>query len=91
MKKNMVKVALVAVVGLIAGINMLNAQKADVLSDVAMANVEALAQMEYNPLEVDAVKGERSPRGSLRRYRDESGRCRFTLLINVESTYDCVM
>ena len=42
MKKNMVKVALVAVVGLIAGIKMLNAQKSDVLSDVAMANVEAL-------------------------------------------------
>ena len=46
MKKNMVKVALVAVVGLIAGINMLNAQKSDVLSDVAMANVEALAQVQ---------------------------------------------
>ena len=46
MKKNMVKVALVAVVGLIAGINMLNAQKSDVLSDVAMANVEALANWE---------------------------------------------
>ena len=46
MKKNMVKVALVAVVGLIAGINMLNTQKSDVLSDVAMANVEALAQVQ---------------------------------------------
>ena len=46
MKKNMVKVALVAVVGLIAGIKMLNAQKSDVLSDVAMANVEALANGE---------------------------------------------
>ena len=46
MKKNMVKVALEAVVGLIAGINMLNAQKSDVLSDVAMANVEALAQVQ---------------------------------------------
>lgn len=46
MKKNIIKVALVAVVGLIAGINMLNAQKSDVLSDVAMANVEALAQYE---------------------------------------------
>ena len=46
MKKNMMKVVLVAVVGLIAGINMLNAQKSDVLSDVAMANVEALAQVQ---------------------------------------------
>ena len=46
MKKNMMKVALVAVVGLIAGINVFNAQKSDVLSDVAMANVEALAYNE---------------------------------------------
>lgn len=46
MKKNMMKVALVAVVGLIAGINVFNAQKLDVLSDVAMANVEALAQVQ---------------------------------------------
>ena len=46
MKKNMMKAALVAVVGLIAGINVFNAQKSDVMSDVAMANVEALADNE---------------------------------------------
>ena len=46
MKKNIMKVALVAVVGLIAGINVFNAQKSDVLSDVALANVEALADDE---------------------------------------------
>ena len=46
MKKNIIKAALVAVVGLIAGINVFNAQKLDVLSDVAMANVEALAQVQ---------------------------------------------
>ena len=39
MKKNMVKVALVAVVGLIASINVFNAQNSDVMSDVALANV----------------------------------------------------
>ena len=49
MKKNIIKVALVAVVGLIAGINVFNAQKAEVLSDVAMANVEALASGEGQP------------------------------------------
>ena len=48
MKKNIIKVALVAVVGLIAGINVFKAQKAEVLSDVAMANVEALANNENN-------------------------------------------
>ena len=46
MKKNIIKVALVAVVGLIAGINVFNAQKTDVLSDIALANVEALADDE---------------------------------------------
>ena len=47
MKKNMVKVALVAVVGLIAGINVFNAQKPVKLSDIAMENVEALANGEW--------------------------------------------
>lgn len=46
MKNNIIKAALVAVVGLIAGFNAFNAQKSDVLSDVAMANVEALAQVQ---------------------------------------------
>lgn len=46
MKKNMMKVALVAVVGLVAGINVFNAQNSDVMSDIALANVEALANME---------------------------------------------
>lgn len=46
MKKNIIKVALVAVVGLIAGVNVFNAQKSDVLSDIALANVEALAYYE---------------------------------------------
>ena len=46
MKKNIIKVALVAVVGLIAGINVFNAQKSDTLSDIALANVEALANTE---------------------------------------------
>ena len=46
MKKNRMKAALVAVVGLVAGINVFNAQKAEVLSDIALANVEALALTE---------------------------------------------
>ena len=43
MKKNVIKATIVAVIGLIAGINVFNAKKPDVLSDVALANVEALA------------------------------------------------
>lgn len=49
MKKNIIKVALVAVVGLVAGINVFNAQNSDVMSDIALANVEALAQREVVP------------------------------------------
>ena len=43
MKKNILKATLVAAFALIAGMNVYNAQKSDVLSDLALANVEALA------------------------------------------------
>lgn len=43
MKKNMIKVAFVAAIAMVCGINVFNAQKSEVLSEVALANVEALA------------------------------------------------
>ena len=43
MKKNILKATLVAAFALIAGMNVYNAQKSDVMSDFALANVEALA------------------------------------------------
>ena len=43
MKKNIVKVAFVAAIAVVCGINVFNAQKSEVLSEVALANVEALA------------------------------------------------
>lgn len=43
MKKNFLKVTLVAAFALIAGFNVYNAQKSDVMSDLVLANVEALA------------------------------------------------
>lgn len=46
MKKNLINATFVAVVGLVAGINVFNSQKSEVLSDVAKANVEALADNE---------------------------------------------
>ena len=46
MKKNIMKVVFVAAIALVSGINVFNAHKSEVLSDVAMANVEALAQGE---------------------------------------------
>lgn len=46
MKKNIFKVALVAVFALIAGWNVYNSQKEDAMSDIALADVEALAATE---------------------------------------------
>ena len=41
MKKKIVKVALVAVVGLVAGINVFNAQKSEILSEMTLTELEA--------------------------------------------------
>ncbi len=49
MNKKYVKAILVAVVALISGINVFNVQKSESLSDMALANVEALAQNEIQP------------------------------------------
>lgn len=46
MKKNILKVSLVAVFALFAGYNVYSSQKLDVMSDLAMTNVEALASGE---------------------------------------------
>lgn len=44
MNKKVVKVAFIAAIAIVSGINVFNVQKSDVLSGVIMANVEALAQ-----------------------------------------------
>ena len=49
MIKKVLKVAFVVAIAIVAGINVYNAQKTEVLSDVAMANVEALAEGELAP------------------------------------------
>ena len=46
MKTNLLKVAFVAAIALVSGINVFNAQKSAALSNVALANVEALANPE---------------------------------------------
>lgn len=43
MKKNIVKVALVAAISMVCVTGFLNSQKSETLSEVALANVEALA------------------------------------------------
>ena len=48
MKKKILKATIVASFALIAGMNVYNAQKSDVMSDLALANVEALAGCEWN-------------------------------------------
>ena len=46
MKSKFVKVAFIAVIAMVSGINVFNAQQSEMLSDVALANVEALADGE---------------------------------------------
>ena len=46
MNKKFIKTAFAVAIAMIAGVNVFNAQKTVVLSDVAMANVEALANDE---------------------------------------------
>ena len=48
MNKKYLKATLIAVVALVGGINVFNAQKPESLSDIALANVEALAQGEVD-------------------------------------------
>ncbi len=48
MKAKLLKFALVIVVAIVSVVNIFNAQKSVQLSDLAMANVEALANNEYN-------------------------------------------
>ena len=51
MNKKVLKVAFVAAIALVSGINVFNAQQSEPLSDVALANVEALAQNENETFE----------------------------------------
>ena len=46
MNKKVLKVAFVVAIVLVGGLNVFNAQKVNVLSDVTLANVEALANGE---------------------------------------------
>ena len=48
MKRKFVKVVFVAAIAMVSGINVFNAQKVIDLSDIALINVEALADDEYS-------------------------------------------
>lgn len=43
MKKNLIKAIFVVAIVMVSGINMFSSQKSETLSEVALANVEALA------------------------------------------------
>lgn len=51
MKRRIVKIVFVAVLAMVGGINAFNAQKSETLSDVGLANVEALASMEHGDID----------------------------------------
>lgn len=52
MNKKYLKATLIAVVALVGGINVFNAQKSELMSDIALANVEALAETEKSKYSV---------------------------------------
>ncbi len=47
MKKNIFKIILVAAIAMACDISFLNSQKSEALSDITLANVEALAHEEW--------------------------------------------
>lgn len=53
MNRKIIKVAFIVAIVMVAGINVFNAQKTELLSDVVLANVEALATGE----DVDMRRG----------------------------------
>lgn len=55
MKEKYIKVAFVASIMIVGGINVFDAQKSETLSDVALANVEALASMEHGDIDTTLV------------------------------------
>ena len=57
MKKNILKATVVAAFALVAGFNVYNSQKSDVMSELALANVEALADDDENPIKNEAKVG----------------------------------
>ena len=48
MNKKVMKAVFVAAIAMVSGINVFNAQKSEMLSDIALANVEALAGEEWD-------------------------------------------
>ncbi len=46
MKRKLIKMAFVIAIAMLGGINVFNAQKSESLSDIVLANVEALADTE---------------------------------------------
>ncbi|MBR4924045.1 MAG: hypothetical protein IKY99_10600 [Bacteroidaceae bacterium] len=50
MKKNFIKLMLVAMVVVASGVNIYNSQKESGMSDVVLANIDALADHEWDPV-----------------------------------------
>lgn len=61
------------------------------LTDLMLSNVEALANDENPPKLYSAVKGTATSNGSLKRTKDEYGKCIYKLLRDVTATGDCTM
>lgn len=85
MNKKVLKVAYIVAIALVSGINVFNAHKSEALSDIALANVEALADgTEIGP----APEGQKRgcvygiQYGGLGVARDCEGACGWTFFIS---------
>jgi hypothetical protein len=58
MKKNMFKVAFVVAIALVCGINVFEVQKSEALSEIALSNVQALADLKPTYTGLIYLKGE---------------------------------
>ena len=65
MNKKVMKAIFIAAIAMMTGINVFNAQKSEVLSDIALANVEALAEGEESYTGLIYLKGEMGTGGCI--------------------------
>lgn len=85
MNKKVLKIAFVAAIAMVSGVNVFNAQKSEVLSDIVLANVEALADgAEIGPAPTGEKRGcaYGIVYGGINIVRDCEGGCGWTYFVS---------
>lgn len=90
MKKYIIA-SIIALVAIVTSVNVYQTNNELKLSEIALSNVEALANGESSGTAYNAVKGDQYVNGSLKRIRNKTGGCVFENIINVQKDIDCYM